>query len=159
MHLASPWWSKTAGCFWKHCSYEGRGTRGSGKCLASYKWRRPHKQQLKKLIDEYLEQTFERFPEQASQLGLEKFQRSMKGFVSPMAQFYGVETRTSCPIRVTRDKETYQSVSHAGLYPAGEGAGYAGGITSAAVDGVRVAEAIAAELWWSQEVSKRLVLK
>lgn len=74
--------------------------------------------------------------------GLETFNRSMKGFISPEAQLYGVESRTSCPIRVTRDDETLQSLSHQGLYPAGEGAGYAGGITSAACDGVRIADKI-----------------
>lgn len=74
--------------------------------------------------------------------GLEKFDRSMKGFLSDQAQLYGVESRTSCPIRVTRDEATLQSVSHARLYPAGEGAGYAGGITSAACDGVRIADLI-----------------
>lgn len=73
---------------------------------------------------------------------LERFQRKMPGFVSSLAQFYGVESRTSCPVRVVRDPVTHQSLSHQGLYPTGEGAGYAGGITSAAVDGVRVAEAI-----------------
>ena len=71
------------------------------------------------------------------------FDKLMKGFLSPESQLHGVESRTSCPIRITRDKVTYQSLSHQGLYPTGEGAGYAGGITSAAVDGVRVAEAIA----------------
>lgn len=71
------------------------------------------------------------------------FDKLMKGFLSPDSQLHGVESRTSCPIRITRDKVTYQSLSHQGLYPTGEGAGYAGGITSAAVDGVRVAEAIA----------------
>lgn len=75
--------------------------------------------------------------------GLNEFDRNMKGFVHESAQFYGIESRTSCPIRVTRDPETLQSVSHAGLYPAGEGAGYAGGITSAACDGVRIADQIA----------------
>lgn len=73
---------------------------------------------------------------------LESFQRKMPGFLSPRAQFFGVESRTSCPIRVIRHPETYESISHERLYPTGEGAGYAGGITSAAVDGVRVAEAI-----------------
>ena len=76
-------------------------------------------------------------------VSLEAFNRSMPGFISPHAQLLGVETRTSCPVRVTRDNESLQSVTHSGLYPAGEGAGYAGGITSAAVDGVRIAEAIA----------------
>lgn len=77
---------------------------------------------------------------------LEKFDRNMRGFASDQAQFYGVESRTSCPVRVTRSEETLESVSHPGLYPAGEGAGYAGGITSAACDGVRIAEKIAEKI-------------
>jgi hypothetical protein len=78
--------------------------------------------------------------------GFEKFNGSMKGFVTDEAQVYGIESRTSCPLRVTRDEETLESVSHPGLFPAGEGAGYAGGITSAACDGVRIAEKIFANL-------------
>ncbi|MEK6774018.1 MAG: FAD-dependent protein [Bdellovibrionota bacterium] len=74
--------------------------------------------------------------------GIEKFNISMKGFLNPEAQLYGVESRTSCPIRVVRDEDTLESVSHEGLYPAGEGAGYAGGITSAACDGVKIADRI-----------------
>ncbi len=77
--------------------------------------------------------------------GLKKFERGMKGFISDQALLHGVESRTSCPIRVPRDPLSFQSVSHAGLYPTGEGAGYAGGITSAACDGIRIAEAIAQE--------------
>lgn len=78
--------------------------------------------------------------------GLEKFERSMPGFLSEAGQLYGVESRTSCPVRVTRDTHSLQSVSHRGLYPCGEGAGYAGGITSAACDGIRVAEKIVEDL-------------
>jgi uncharacterized FAD-dependent dehydrogenase len=78
--------------------------------------------------------------------GLAAFDQKMKGFLSPTGQLHGVETRTSCPIRVSRDATTLQSISHTGLYPAGEGAGYAGGITSAAVDGIRIAEAIASAM-------------
>lgn len=74
--------------------------------------------------------------------GLEKFNKSMKGFLSEEALFYGVESRTSCPIRVTRDETSLESISHSGLYPCGEGAGYAGGITSAACDGIKIAEKI-----------------
>jgi uncharacterized FAD-dependent dehydrogenase len=74
--------------------------------------------------------------------GFEKFQANMKGFISEDAQVYGIESRTSCPVRVTRDDKTLESISHAGLYPAGEGAGYAGGITSAACDGIRIADKI-----------------
>lgn len=78
--------------------------------------------------------------------GLQEFERSMKGFLSKDAVLYGVESRTSCPIRVTRDEKTLMSLSHPGLYPAGEGAGYAGGITSAACDGVKIADKIAESL-------------
>lgn len=78
--------------------------------------------------------------------GFEKFQSSMKGFLTEEAQVYGIESRTSCPVRVTRDSESLQSISHLGLYPAGEGAGYAGGITSAACDGVRIADKIVEQL-------------
>ncbi|MCB0385581.1 MAG: hypothetical protein KDD43_09320, partial [Bdellovibrionales bacterium] len=75
--------------------------------------------------------------------GLGEFDRSIRGFVSAEAQFYGIETRTSCPVRVLRDPVSLESLSHPGLYPTGEGAGYAGGITSAACDGIKVAEALA----------------
>ena len=74
---------------------------------------------------------------------LPEFGRKLKGFDSPSALLTGVETRSSSPVRILRG-EDYQSVGLPGLYPCGEGAGYAGGITSAAVDGIRVAEAIAA---------------
>jgi hypothetical protein len=58
----------------------------------------------------------------------------------------GVETRTSSPVRITRDPTSLQSLNIKGLFPAGEGAGYAGGILSAGVDGIRVAEAVALSL-------------
>ena len=67
--------------------------------------------------------------------------RRLRGVDCPDAVLTGPETRSSSPVRITRD-ETLQSVSVLGLYPCGEGAGYAGGITSAAVDGVRCAEAV-----------------
>jgi uncharacterized FAD-dependent dehydrogenase len=73
------------------------------------------------------------------------FGRRIKGFDLPDAVMTAVETRTSSPIRITRN-EVFESVNTRGLYPAGEGAGYAGGILSAAVDGTRVAEAIALDL-------------
>lgn len=74
--------------------------------------------------------------------GLEKFNSNMRGFIHEEAKLYGVESRTSCPLRVTRDEDTLESVSHSGLYPCGEGAGYAGGITSAACDGIRCADKV-----------------
>ncbi|RYF49224.1 MAG: NAD(P)/FAD-dependent oxidoreductase, partial [Comamonadaceae bacterium] len=72
--------------------------------------------------------------------------RKMKGFALDDAVLTGVETRTSSPIGITRRPDTFQSMNVAGLYPAGEGAGYAGGIYSAAIDGIEVAEAVARDL-------------
>ena len=73
---------------------------------------------------------------------LPAFDRQIHGFAMTDALLTGVETRTSSPVRVTRN-QSFQSVNTRGLYPAGEGAGYAGGILSAAVDGIRAAEAVA----------------
>lgn len=73
---------------------------------------------------------------------LPAFERQIKGFCLYDAVLTGVETRTSSPLRITRGKDL-QSLNVKGLYPAGEGAGYAGGILSAGVDGIRVAEAVA----------------
>ncbi|MFP5440966.1 MAG: NAD(P)/FAD-dependent oxidoreductase [Gammaproteobacteria bacterium] len=74
------------------------------------------------------------------------FGRQIRGFDRPDAVFTAVETRTSSPIRIRRDRDSYQSINTHGLYPAGEGAGYAGGILSAAIDGIEVAEAVAKAL-------------
>ncbi len=73
------------------------------------------------------------------------FGRQVPGYDHPDVVMTGVETRTSSPVRITRGRDL-QSLNTRGLYPAGEGAGYAGGILSAAVDGIRVAEALALEL-------------
>jgi uncharacterized FAD-dependent dehydrogenase len=72
---------------------------------------------------------------------LPAFERQIRGFAMADAVLTGVETRTSSPLRITRGKDL-QSLNVAGLYPAGEGAGYAGGIMSAGVDGIEVAEAL-----------------
>lgn len=74
---------------------------------------------------------------------LPAFGKQIRGFDRPDAVLTGVETRTSSPVRITRDNDTLQSLNVRGLFPAGEGAGYAGGILSAGVDGVRIAEAVA----------------
>ena len=66
----------------------------------------------------------------------------LRGFDDGDAVLTGVETRSSSPVRILRNAETLQSVAVQGLYPCGEGAGYAGGIISAAVDGVKCAEKI-----------------
>ncbi len=78
------------------------------------------------------------------QTGLNRFDRKLPGFAAPEGILTGPETRTSSPIRILRDPNTYASLSTQGLYPCGEGAGYAGGIMSAACDGIRVAQAIMA---------------
>lgn len=75
--------------------------------------------------------------------GMKHFGRQIKGFDGPDVILSGVESRTSSPVRICRDESLQSTVR--GLYPCGEGAGYAGGITSAAMDGMRVAEAIAAQ--------------
>ena len=76
--------------------------------------------------------------------GFRRFGKASRGFLTNEAVMIGVESRTSAPVRIVRDGETLQHVRLKGLFPCGEGAGYAGGITSAAVDGIRVAEAICA---------------
>ena len=73
--------------------------------------------------------------------GLLVFDKKIEGFAHPEALLTGPETRTSAPVRISRD-ENCESISTKGIYPAGEGAGYAGGIMSAAVDGIRVAQAL-----------------
>jgi uncharacterized FAD-dependent dehydrogenase len=73
---------------------------------------------------------------------LPAFDKSIRGFALDDAVLTAVETRTSSPLRITRN-EQLQSLNVKGLFPAGEGAGYAGGILSAGVDGIRIAEAVA----------------
>ncbi len=74
---------------------------------------------------------------------LPEFGKQIRGFDRDDAVLTGIETRTSSPVRITRNHESLQSLNTRGLYPAGEGAGYAGGILSAGVDGIKVAEAVA----------------
>ena len=75
--------------------------------------------------------------------GLRQFGRNARGFLTNEAILIGVETRTSAPVRIVRHKDTLQHIRLSGLFPCGEGAGYAGGIVSAAIDGERCAEKIA----------------
>jgi len=76
------------------------------------------------------------------QEGFKEFGRKMKGFLTNDAIILGVESRTSSPIRIPRDPQTLQHVEIKGLFPSGEGAGYAGGIVSSAVDGERCADGV-----------------
>ena len=89
---------------------------------------------LSKVVPDYVTQ--------AIREAIPAFDRQIKGFAKADGTLTGVETRTSSPVCIKRDKD-YQSVNVKGLYPAGEGAGYAGGIWSAGIDGIRVAEALA----------------
>jgi len=77
---------------------------------------------------------------------LPAFAKQITGFDRDDAVLTGIESRTSSPLRITRDAKTLQSLNVKGLYPCGEGAGYAGGILSAGVDGIKVAEAVIAEI-------------
>ncbi|TDJ03838.1 MAG: hypothetical protein E2O68_09315 [Deltaproteobacteria bacterium] len=89
-----------------------------------------------------LREIFPPFVIQHLKNALKNFDKKMKGFIHPKSILIAPETRTSAPVTITRDKETLESLTHKGLYPCGEGAGYAGGITSSAVDGIKVAMAI-----------------
>ena len=83
------------------------------------------------------------FMASALRKGIASFDRKMRGYVTPDAIVVGVESRTSTPVRIPRHELTLMHPEIEGLFPAGEGAGYAGGIVSAALDGERVAEASA----------------
>lgn len=83
------------------------------------------------------------FISNALQQGFREFGKKMKGYLTNEAQIIGVESRTSSPVRIPRDRDTLQHVTVKNLFPCGEGAGYAGGIVSAAMDGERCAEAVA----------------
>nr|WP_303829213.1 NAD(P)/FAD-dependent oxidoreductase [Asticcacaulis taihuensis] len=114
----------------------GRASTEFGEVLPSYK---PgvHLTDLSKCLPAFVIE--------AMREALPVFGRQIKRYDHPDAMLTGVETRTSSPIRVTRGKDL-QSLNTQGLYPAGEGAGYAGGILSAAIDGIKIAEAVAREL-------------
>ena len=109
------------------------GEKGAGKVSSSY---RPgvREADLSLVLPEYVSTTLRE--------GIRYFERKMRGFITAEATLTGVETRTSAPLRIVRGDDM-QSLTVKGLYPAGEGAGYAGGIMSAALDGIRVADAIA----------------
>ncbi|MEY2792022.1 MAG: hypothetical protein RJA76_14 [Bacteroidota bacterium] len=78
--------------------------------------------------------------------GLSDFNQKMKGFGSNIGQIIGLESRTSSPVKIPRDRETFEHPELEGLFPSGEGAGYAGGIMSAALDGINTAKAIAIKI-------------
>lgn len=109
----------------------GRG--GAGLPATSY---------IPGIIPSRLDQWMPGFIAQGLRQGLTTFGRRMRGFVTNEAVVVGVESRTSSPVRIPRDPATLMHPETAGLFPAGEGAGYAGGIISAALDGERIADAV-----------------
>lgn len=91
------------------------------------------------MVDKWLP----KFVSGALKEGLKLFDQKMRGYITPEAQVIGVESRTSSPVRIPRDRESLEHVIIKGLYPAGEGAGHAGGILSSALDGMASAAAVA----------------
>ena len=91
-----------------------------------------------------LSELFPEYVTQSMREAIVSMDRYLKGFANPDAVLTGAETRSSSPVRITRNTDTLESISLKGLYPCGEGAGYAGGIISAAVDGIKCAEKILA---------------
>jgi len=112
------------------------GLPGKGLLSSSY---RPG------IVEADLDAVLPPFITQTLREGINEFGRKLRGFVTAEATLVGIESRTSAPVRILRN-ERYESTGLAGLYPAGEGAGYAGGIMSSAIDGIRIADTIAERL-------------
>lgn len=87
--------------------------------------------------------------------GFRLFGSMMKGFLTNEAVIVGVESRTSSPVRIPRNPDTFEHIAISGLYPCGEGSGYAGGIVSSAVDGMKAAEAVAAKIGRHEDILNR----
>lgn len=102
------------------------------------------------VVESDLSEVLPGFVSEGLRRALPYFDRQMRGFMTAEAVLVGVETRTSAPLRITRG-ENGASLSHPGLFPAGEGAGYAGGIMSAAIDGLRTAEQVVQSITTRQE--------
>ncbi|HEY4743224.1 MAG TPA: hypothetical protein VIH45_01070, partial [Desulfuromonadaceae bacterium] len=112
------------------------GMPGAGRATTTY---RPG------IVETDLAATLPAFIVQTLREGITVFGRTLRGFVTAEATLIGIESRTSAPVRILRN-ERYESPGVRGLYPAGEGAGYAGGIMSSAIDGIKIADTIAARL-------------
>jgi uncharacterized FAD-dependent dehydrogenase len=94
------------------------------------------------LVSSRLDEWLPPFIARRLQLAFPEFEKKMRGFICPDALLIAPETRTSTPVRITRNPETYESTVISGLFPAGEGSGYAGGIVSSALDGENAAGAV-----------------
>ena len=128
-------------------------TAGGGKCVAPAQRMAdfcsgklsatlPESSYLPGLNAVDLKNVLPRFVHSALSGGFQAFGKKMKGYMTNDAVLLAVESRTSSPIRIPRDTKTFEHVQVKGLYPIGEGAGYAGGIMSAAIDGERCGEKI-----------------
>jgi uncharacterized FAD-dependent dehydrogenase len=113
---------------------KGRPSQALGEVIPSYK---------PGVLPGDLHPSLPTYAIEAIREALPQFGKQIRGFDRADAVLTGVETRTSSPVRITRDATSLQSLNTRGLFPAGEGAGYAGGILSAGVDGIKVAEAVA----------------
>ena len=122
---------------WSAISCAGARRREFGAVLPSYTPGRAPGRSLRPRCRDYAIE--------AIREALPAFDRQIKGFAMHDAVLTGVETRTSSPVRITRGEDGH-SLNTRGLFPAGEGAGYAGGILSAGVDGIKTAEAVAMEM-------------
>jgi uncharacterized FAD-dependent dehydrogenase len=128
----------------------GRNYNAPGQLIGDFLANRPSSE-LGEVIPSYkpgislcnLADVLPTFAIEAIREAIPEFDKQIKGFALKDAVLTGVETRTSSPIRIKRKDDDLQSINTQGFYPAGEGAGYAGGILSAAIDGIKVAEAVA----------------
>ncbi|MGF1573588.1 MAG: NAD(P)/FAD-dependent oxidoreductase [Sumerlaeia bacterium] len=137
--------------FWESRAFElgGRTYQAPGQLVGDFLANRPSTK-FGKVTPSYtpgvhlcnLSTALPEFAITAIREALPAFAKQIAGFDLADAVLTGVETRTSSPICIKRDEETYQSINTKGLYPTGEGAGYAGGILSAGIDGIKVAEAV-----------------
>ena len=107
------------------------------------------------LVAAPLDKIYPDFVDTSLREALSVFDRKLPGFISEEAKLIGVETRTASPIRIQRDKESLEAHGIGGLYPVGEGMGYGGGIASAALDGIRSAEALLMRLGATAEVTRQ----
>ncbi len=137
---------------WESRAYElgGRNYDAPGQLVGDFLAKKPSTQ-LGSVIPSYkpgvllgeLDQSLPDYAIDAIRESLPVFDKQIRGYAMHDAVLTGVETRTSSPVRIRRNDDTLQSLNTKGLYPAGEGAGYAGGIMSASIDGIKVAEAVA----------------
>ena len=113
---------------------EGSNTHTRGRVTPSYR--------DGKVREADFGEVFPSFVGDSLRYGFRSFGKKIKGYDAPDTMLTAAETRTSAPVRILRNKETMTALGHPLIYPCGEGAGYAGGITSAAVDGLRAAMAL-----------------